>query len=227
MMRHLTTACLLLAALFAAGSTFAADPGKPGPRIKKCQDSQGRWHYGDTADDECAHSKVIDLDKSGIKRKETAAPLSAAELMARASEMASEEQARKAAEEQKRHDDILLATFSVEADITMMRDRKIGDVESQIHATEDTLKSLQNSLARLQAQAADEQRGGKPVSPQTAKTLASNEAQVAKHQAMIKKMREDEENLRTQFAADLERFRVIKNKQLAAPTAASPPTAKP
>jgi hypothetical protein len=147
--------------------------------------------------------------------------------MARASEIAAEEQNKKSAEDQKRRDDILLATYSVEADITMMRDRKVAEMESQIRATEETLKSLQNSLARLQAQAADEQRGGKTVSPQTAKTLASNETQIAKHQAMIKKMRDDEEALRTQFAADIERFRVIKNQQLAAPAAATPTAAKP
>lgn len=225
MTRHLTTVSVLLTALLAVGPALAADPVKEGPRIKKCQDSKGRWHYGDTADDECAHSKVIDLDKSGIKRKETAAPLTEAQLKARASEIAAEEEAKKSAEEQKRRDDILLATYSVEADITMMRDRKIGEMESQIRSTEETLKSLQNSLSRLQAQAADEQRGGKAVSPQTAKTLASNEAQIAKHQAMIKKMRDDEEAMRAQFAADIERFRVIKNQQLAAP--GTTPATKP
>jgi len=223
MNRHLITLPLLAISLLAATNVLAAD-GKG--RIKKCQDAAGRWHYGDSADEQCAQSKVIELDRQGVKRKEVAAPLTESELKAHEAQRAEEAEARKQAAEQQRRDEIMLATYAVEADITLTRDRKLADVDNQIHSNEETLKSLRNSLTRLQKSAAEEQRGGKPVSAQTAKTIANNEAQIAKHEALIKKMQADKETIRTQFQAELERFRELKAKQVA-PPAAKPGAAPP
>jgi len=219
MKHHPITFALLAVSLLSSLSVFAAD--SKGLRIKKCQDAAGKWHYGDRADEECAQSKVIELDRQGVKRKEIAAPLTESELKARNEAKAEEEKAKKQAAEQKRRDEIMLATYAVEADITLTRDRKLADVDNQIRSSEQTLKSLRNSLKRLQTQAADEQRGGKPVSAQTAKTIANNEAQIAKHESLIKKMQQDKEAIRVQFQGELERFRELKSKQVAAPAAAS------
>lgn len=218
MRRHIIISPLLLF-LLAAGPAQAADPQKSQPRIKKCQDGQGKWHYGDTADAECARSKVIELDQRGIQRREISAPLTEQELKARQAKLQEEEEERKRLEEQQRRDQLLLATYAVEADIISMRDRKISEIGAQIAAAETTLKSLRASLTRIQAQADDERRGGKPLSPQTSKTLANNETQIARYEASIEKMRKDQDDMRTQYQTDLERFRDAKRRQLAAPAA--------
>lgn len=222
MARHAITVSALILALLAAGPALAADT-KAGARIKKCQDAQGRWHYGDEAADACAQSKVIELDTRGIKRKEIDAPLTEAELKARAGEFEEAEKAKKLAAQQKRRDDQLLATYAVEDDLILSRDRKLADIDTQIKSSEATLASLRKSLDRIQAQAADEQRGGKPVSPQTAKTIAANEAQVAKHQAHIDDLKKEQEQTRTQFQSDIERFRQLKGQSVAAPAPAATP----
>jgi len=225
MNRHTTIVLLLLASMLAAALPAAA-ADKPGVRIKKCQDAQGRWHYGDDASDACAHSKVIELDTRGIERREIAAPLTAAELKAREQNRAEEEKQQKLAEEQKRHDQQLLATYAIEDDIILTRDRKLSEINGQIRASQDTLDSLRKSFSRVQAQAADEQRTGKAVSPQTAKTIANNEAQIAKHEAYIQSLKKEQDTVRTQFQADLERFRELKGKP-AAPVASSAPAPVP
>jgi chromosome segregation ATPase len=213
---------LLFVFLFAVTLPANAANDKKNGRIKKCQDAAGKWHYGDNADEDCARSKVIELDTRGIQRKEIAAPLTEAELKAREQNREQDEQARKLAAEQQRRDQQLLATYAIEEDIVLTRDRKIKDIEAQIHASQETLKSLQTSLTRLKTQAADEQRGGKPVSPQTAKTIANNEAQIAKHQAYVEKMKKDQDTMRTQYQTELERFRELKRKPLpAAPATAT------
>lgn len=221
MARHAITVSALVLALLAAGPALAADP--KGARIKKCQDAQGRWHYGDEAADACAQSKVIELDTRGIKRGVIDAPLTEAELKARAAGFEEAEKARKLAEQQKRRDDQLLATYAVEDDIILSRDRKLADIDTQIKSSEATLASLRKSLDRIQTQAADEQRGGKPVSPQTAKTIAANEAQVAKHQAHIEELKKEQEQTRAQFQTDIERFRQLKGQSVAAPAPAATP----
>jgi hypothetical protein len=224
MTRNVTIFTLLLVSLFAATLMASADE-KKGARIKKCQDAAGKWHYGDSADDECARSKVIELDTHGIKRKEIAAPLTAAELKAQEQNRERDEEARKQVEAQQRRDQQLLATYALEDDIILTRDRKISDIEAQISASQETLKSLRSSLARLQAQAAEEQRGGKQVSPQTAKTISNNETQIAKHEAYVEKMKKDQEATRTLYQNELERFRELKRKPVAIQPAASPATA--
>jgi len=223
MIRNPRVLTLLFVSLFAATLPASAADDKKGSRIKKCQDAAGKWHYGDTAGEECARSKVIELDTHGIQRKEIAAPLTEAELRAREQNRERDEQARKQIEDQQRRDQQLLATYAIEDDIVLTRDRKIGDIEAQIRASGETLKSLRTSLARLQTQAAEEQRGGKQVSPQTAKTISNNETQIAKHEMHVEKMKKDQEAMRTQYQTELERFRELKRKPIpAAPAAANP-----
>jgi len=221
MNRYLSIFALLLFSMSMTMLTAAAADDKKGSRIKKCQDAAGKWHYGDSADEDCARSKVIELDARGIKRKEIAPPLTEAELKAREQNREREELARKQLEEQQRRDQQLLATYAIEDDIILTRDRKISDFEAQINASQETLKSLRASLAKLQKQASEEQRTAKQVSPQTAKTIANNEAQIAKHELYVEKMHKEQEAMRVQYQTELERFRELKRKPLPAVPAAA------
>ena len=225
MNRNLSIRSVLLISLLAVAVSPSAADEKKGTRIKKCQDGAGKWHYGDTADEQCARSKVIELDTRGIQRKEIAAPLTDAELKEREQNREQVEKVRKQAEDQERRDQQLLATYALEEDIILTRDRKISEIEVQIRAGQETLTSLRGSLTRLQAQAAEEQRTGKTVLPQTAKTIANNEAQIAKHETHIQASKKEQEKMRTQYETELMRFRELKRKQLAAPAAAAPGSA--
>lgn len=217
MKRHLITALAAFLALSLGTSATAAE----GPRIKKCQDAAGKWHYGDRADAECAHSKVIDLDKRGIQRKETPAPLTDAELKMREENRAADELRKKQETEIKRRDQQLLATYSFEADIIQSRDRTLLDLEKQIHATEETLESLEKARTRIDQQAEIDKRGGKTISSQTQQALDRNAAQTKAHEASLETLKRKRETMGAQYDSDLKRFRELKNKQ-PAPTPAAP-----
>lgn len=185
----------------------AADKGG----ISKCQDATGRWHYGDTAAAECARSKITVLSEHGVKKKEIAAPLTQADLKQRDDLQQKEEQAK----EQAKQDELLLSSYAHEADVLYVRDRKLSQLESSIEASEETLKSLRGALARMEAQAADEQKTGK-VSEQTAKGVEQTRAQVAKHEAAIAMKRKEQEAVRTRAEIDLARYRELKKAPLQA-----------
>lgn len=206
----------VLAGLLALPATGAEPETKA--KIKKCQDATGRWHYGDTAADECARSKVTLISDQGVKRKEIAAPLTDAELKKRAADQTAEQKAR----EQAKRDEILLSTYAHEADIIYVRDRKLAQLEQSIKASEETVNSLKAALARQEAQAAAEQKSG-GVSEQTAKGVEQTRAQVQKHEAAIAQKRQEQEALKTQAAADLERYRELKSgpRRAAAPAPAA------
>lgn len=182
--------------------------------IKKCQDATGKWHYGDTAAEECAKSGVTEISQQGVKKKESAAPLTETELAEYERRKEETERERQQAAEQKRKDELLLATYAHEDDITYARDRKLAQIESMIKASEDTLKSLRAVLTRMERQAVEESRDGKPVSQDAARGVEQTKAQIANHEAAMKAKREEQEAVRKQYAAELEHYREIRKSKV-------------
>jgi hypothetical protein len=206
--------CNVLAGLGLVGTAldgFAAAPPADKGKIKKCQDAAGKWHYGDTADQECSQSKVIEMNKRGVETKQIAAPLTEEERKAKELEQAEKEKETQLAAERKRKDKILLGTYTNEADITAMRDRKLAEIDVQIRGSQATLKTQQDALARLQAKAKAE-GNGKPASEQTLTGIAKTETAIAKQQAFIQTKQQEQEIVKQQFQADLERYRQLKTK---------------
>src|SRR5688572_15065128 len=132
--RFISIAGLLLA-------TTAVFAQTKGVRISKCQDANGKWHYGDAAAEACAKSKVEVLNSEGIKKKEIAAPPTEAELAERERRKDEIEREKRAAEDSIKRDKILLSTYGHEDDIVLVRDRKLAQVETNIKVSNDTLKS--------------------------------------------------------------------------------------
>jgi hypothetical protein len=205
---------LLLPALLLSLTTAMADS-----TIKKCQDATGKWHYGDTAAEECARSKVVEMSSGGVTRKEIAAPLTEEELRRSAASAAEDERKRREAGDRARTDQLLLSTYGHEQDILFVRDRKLGQIESSIKATEETLKSLRAALARLEQQAAEDKD---PKSlEQTQKAVLQTKAQIARHQATIESRRKEQEAIRAQAEADLKRYRELKEAKTGKPAPAA------
>lgn len=201
--------------LFAGLFALAILPGpvlsasKKGTKtIKKCQDAAGRWHYGDNASAACADSKVMIINKEGIKTGVIDAPLTKAELKEREHEKAQAEQAK----EQAKRDELLLSTYAHEADITYIRDRKVAQLNSLISASQDTLKPLRATLQRLEAQAQSEQESQKAVSKHTQNALEQTRSQIAKHEKAIEQRRQEQAAIKAQAAKDLKRYRELKGE---------------
>jgi len=169
--------------------------------IKKCKDTQGRWHYGDRAAEACNQSKVIEMNTGLNKTGEIAAPPTEKELAQMAEKKAEEERKKKLQAEQDKKDQLLLSTYGLEKDIIYIRDRKISQIESSINASKATLTSLQKTLERQKKTGVDP------------KQIKRTEAQLATHQAVIDGKRKEQEEIKRKYAEDLERFRIVKRKQ--------------
>lgn len=196
--------CVLLTLAAAATAVEAAAPTVT---IKKCQDAAGKWHYGDSAASACANSPIVEMSETGVPRKVVPRPLTADEL--KASEQQKDDDSK--AVDQAKKDELLLSSYAHEADIVYVRDRKIAQLDASISASQDTLKSLRAALARLETQATEEKRGGKPASEQSTKGLAQTQAQIAKHEAAIVTKQQEKELVREQSAKEVERYRQLKN----------------
>lgn len=212
-----TLACLLTLSLLLPGPGAHAGPGGASS-IKKCQDATGRWHYGDSAADECAKSKVTVITEKGTTKSVIAAPPTEQELKEREAQRETIEAEQARAAGQARKDTLLLSTYGVEDDIIYIRDRKIAQVEASVKASEETLKPLRAALARMEAQAADESKDAKAAAA-TAKNIEMTRNQIARHEGAITAKRQEQEALRKQYTEELERYRDLKKKAQAAPAA--------
>lgn len=219
----------IIVLLGAAVTASAADSSKG--KIAKCKDAKGEWHYGDTAAEECARSNVTVINDRGLRVKEITAPPTAAELKVREAQKAAEDEQHQKAADQKKRDDQLLATYGVEDDIALARERKFADLRAQISSIEATLTTLRATLRRMQLQAEQEKKTGK-ISAQTEANIAKTEDQVAKQEAAMAAREKDKEAVKARYDADLQRYREIKGvpaskAKAEAAQAATVPTSTP
>jgi hypothetical protein len=199
--------------LLVTAVAFAQAPGTGNKRINKCQDAEGKWHYGDSAAEACAKSKIEVLNSEGIKKKEIAAPPTEAELADRERRKDELEREKRSAEDVAKRDKILLSTYGHEDDILLVRDRKLAQIEATIKASNDTLKSLRSALVRLevQKQSEDEKKDAKG-SALTEKGIVQTKEQIERHEATVALKRKEQEQLRKQYAEELARYRELKSK---------------
>ncbi len=204
-------------------TTTAGVAAETKTKIAKCKDAQGIWHYGDTAADECAKSNVTVINDKGIRVKDIAAPPTAAELKAREANKAAEDEKQRQVADQKKRDEQLLATYGIEDDINLARERKLSDIRAQMSSIESTLATLKATLRRMQLQADQEKKTGKVV-PQTEANIAKTEEQIAKQEAAMAAREADKIAIKTRYDADLKRYREIKGIQIPAANTATPPS---
>jgi hypothetical protein len=217
-----TLICLLTLSLLLPGTGAHAAPKSSGVSIKKCQDATGKWHYGNTAAEECSRSKVTVITEKGTTKSVIAAPPTEAELKEREAQRETVEAEQARATERARKDKLLLSTYGVEDDIIYIRDRKIAQVEASVKASEETLKPLRAALARMQAQATEESNDPKAAEA-TAKNIETTRNQIARHEGAIATKRQEQEALRQQYTEELERYRELKKKAPAAPVSKQEP----
>jgi len=137
------SACSLLLVMllwFVAGAAYCSE-------IKKCQDAEGNWHYGNFADQACGNSVINSIDETGtITGSEAPSPTE--EELRRKEELAEEIEAeKKFAEVQRRKDLEVLRIYGSEETIASARDRKLQSIDNNIEVTRQiksgTLKDIE------------------------------------------------------------------------------------
>lgn len=117
--------------------------------MKKCQDSEGKWHYGDTAVKSCENSKITTLTKRGFIDAEQSPPKTFKQL--RDEEDQAELLAQQKADEKSAMDDRLriLSIYETESDIDRQRDNQLNAVKSKINVHDAYIKGMEARIARF------------------------------------------------------------------------------
>ena len=175
---------------------FGIFPFSSAYAIKKCQDADGKWHYGDVAVAQCQKSKVTTLSDRGFVESEKEAPKTEEQLQKEKEDkdIANAEAERKRAEENERNR--ILSIYETEADIDRQRTNQIGSVESNIAVHKAYVKSLNGKIDRLKKAGVELTRGRKK----------RNLAEIADAESRIKESNIDLDKLIEQKAEIEQRF---------------------
>jgi len=208
--RLMAVALLASSALLVVG-VHAAPPKSSSSTAKgiayRWVDEQGVVHYGDHIPPEYATQDRAILNNEGVEVGHVDAQKTAEQQAADARE-------RAAAMKQKQHDAFLITTYTSVKDIETLRDARLGQLKGQRTATEQYLEGLRARLTSLQSRAL----GYRPYSSREdawrmpddlAENLVRTVNEMRDQRSALAVMNDSETTLRTQFQADIERYREL------------------
>ena len=138
---HLPLGLLILTLL--GGSAMAAES------IKKCQDEEGKWHYGSFAAQECAKSVVTELNEKGSKIGENVPPPTREVLKAKETERLAKQRELVAIEAQRKKDEDLIHIYGSEEVILSTRDRKLASIDKNLDVTQQIRQGILKDIDAL------------------------------------------------------------------------------
>ena len=202
----------VLVALGSATTLSAADSHK----LFRWVDDHGNVFYGDKIPPEYAKQGSEELSDQGVIVKTNAPPKTEQQRAEAAREAQIKAERDHVMQEKYAHDRMLLNTFSTEDDLIMTRNGKVAALDAMINATKSRDESLKKSLNGLRATAAERERNGQPITPKLHQDITAMQNQIQANLSYIASKQHEQEQLRTQFEVDLQRFRELKAAQAAA-----------
>lgn len=192
--------------LIAAGAPAGAQDS--GRKLYKWTDDQGQVHYGDHVPDEYANKESHVFNKQGVE-------IERLEAQKTPEQQAVEDQKSEAAEERRRRDHNLVATFGSVDEIERLRDQRLGLVSDQIKVASQFLEILHSRLDKMRTDATRfRPYSDKPTAPRmpdlVAEDLARVNADIHTQEDNLREKRSEESDLRAQFTSDIARYKELK-----------------
>ncbi|TAK90752.1 MAG: hypothetical protein EPO06_07545 [Burkholderiaceae bacterium] len=196
--------CLPLLALLLSATASAQ-------RIFVCKDPvTGHTLTSDRPIPECSQSTVRELRKDGSTLRVIPPPLTAAERQAKEEETARLKQEEIAQAEQKRRDQVLLASYTNEAALEEARARQVEPLQDDIKHAQQRLELAQKELASAQQDA--KPYGKKPLPFGIQQRLMRSDASIKGEQTVIDSKRGEIDKTNKKFDEDRARFRILTGK---------------
>lgn len=118
----------------------------------KCTDEKGRTHIGDTPPPGCDRVVMYEITKGGTVIRKIDPTPTEDEKRSRLEAEQKAKEAAKVADEQRRKDLALLATYSAEKDFDVSRDRNIDPVNARIKSAKERLAAVEKREKELEGE---------------------------------------------------------------------------
>lgn len=205
---------ILPAALLALGIVMAANAADTTtPTLHyRWKDAAGVVHFSDTIPASALAGGYEIVNNEGRVVRRIGRELTPAERRAAEAEAAQQAAARRAAQQQHLEDMQLLAAYPTDKALAQSQQGQLQQINADITSLQSNLRSQENSLTELLSQAANLQHAHKPIPPGISKRIASQRATVNDERKALVQRRADLVNTQTRFAAQLQRYRVLRAK---------------
>ena len=184
--------------------------GTAGAGIKCWTNNEGVKECGNVVPPEYSQKGHEELSDQGVTVKKTARAKTLEELDAEEEAERQQAERERLAKEQAARDRVLLDTFTTEEDLILTRDGKLNAIDTRIAHTRQVTVGLEGQREDLEVEAANQERAGKAVSDELIADIDSVERQIADQMAFIESREQEKIEVRTQFDADLVRYRQLK-----------------
>lgn len=198
---------ILLPALLLTLAAGVADAQSGQKKVYRWVDKNGQVHYGDSVPAEYADQDRDVINRQGVTVGREEGVITPEEAAAKA---AADKAAR---DEQKRRlrDRVLLQTYQSVEELEVLRDNRLEVADSQLTIQEQSLANLRAQLAQIRKQAAryapvNTKPDAAPLPPELANDLKRAANDIATQEDNLQKRRDERENIRLTFEADIKRF---------------------
>lgn len=176
-------------------------------RVYKWTDDQGVVHYGDNVPAEYAHSERAVLNGQGVE-------ISRLPGLKDAALQNAADQAAQAAQQRAQHDAFLLATYASAQELERLRDERLDQIDGQIKAASSYIDSLGARLAALEERAMhfepySSDPSARRMPDELAEELVHTVDESRSQRTALEAKRQEKVDMRTQFEADLQRYREL------------------
>ena len=177
--------------------------------ISKCQDENGKWHYGDNAATVCGDARITIIDDRGRKIDEVAPPMTVEEFNAlEAEEIRKATQERLEAQREKERQRVL-AIYPREESIIRARDERLKGMDKNIRLQEELMDDMRLDMKVLEAKKV-------PTDAKTKKKLESRkkmqQANIDEYYQAITRLRRERELTAQKYDRILREFRELTAK---------------
>ena len=205
-LKVLLTAAMLV--LLAGGAAAQSDKQK---KTYRWVDKNGQVHYGDSVPAEYAEQDRDVLNKQGVKVGREEGLITPEE----AAVMAAEEKAAREEQKRKLRDRVLLQTYQSVMELEVLRDNRLELVDAQLTIQEQSLANLRAQHAKIERVAAryspaNPDPGAPPLPEETSADLARSANDIATQESNLVRRREERENIRLTFEADIKRYQELR-----------------
>lgn len=206
-------AWLLLAGL--CTTTQAADAG----RLFRYRDGHGTMHIGTSLPPGQAQAGYEVLDSRSLKQLSVVQPALSAEQLAQqaaqrrmaavaeAANSKAERAKRREIVDQRNRDRMLLETYADELELVRLRDTKLENLGLVLRTADNTIGHLRQNLVQMDATASEHTAAGREPPASLIHARAQTAADLASQEKAAVAVRAEQNSVRSQFDADLDRYR--------------------
>jgi hypothetical protein len=181
-------------------------------KLYRWVDKNGQVHYGDSVPAEYAEQDRDVLNKQGVKVGKEEGIVTPEEAAAKAAE----EKAARDEQKRKLRDRVLLQTYQSVQELEVLRDNRLDLVDSQLTIQEQSLSNLRAHRAQIERIAeryapVNKEPGADALPDEIAHDLERSASDIETQQANLVKRREERENIRQTFEADIKRYQELRS----------------